>query len=248
MSGRDPLALRSRELRTPPTWLLRVGRPISRRLLRRRFVVRVHGAEHHPGGGPVIVAANHIGYADGPLMVIFGPRPVHALTKQEAFDGGMRHLLTAAGQIPLDRFATDVGAVRRCVQVLDAGRVVGIFPEGRRGTGDLVRFHRGAAYLALVTGAPVVPLTILGTRRPGGSAEVWPTRGDEVDLVYGRPYRLEAVPWPRTSDHVRDASLALRAHMRAELDRALARTGRTLPGPVLPGELDADPPTAVIDA
>ena len=84
---------------------------------------------------------------DGPLMAIFAPRPVHALTKIEMFRGFLGRFLTAAGQIPLDRFHTDPRAVRLAVHVLREGGVVGIFPEGARGAGELDLFHRGAAYL-----------------------------------------------------------------------------------------------------
>lgn len=242
-----PRPVTPRTVPHPRRWFMRIARPPARALVRRRFTVRVHGADNHPTRGPVVVASNHIGLADGPLMVAFGPRPVHALTKQEAFTGKLGLLLSAAGQVPLDRFAPDPGAIRSCLRVLGAGGVVGVFPEGRRGTGDLGRFHRGAGYLAMVTGATVVPLTVLGTREPGGSAESWPARGAVVDLVYGRPFTVDAVPWPRTQARVRQVSLELREHMRTELARALELTGRTLPGPVDATELDVDPPTALVD-
>ena len=60
--------------------------------------------------------------------------------------------LRLCGQVPLDRFRTDVAAVRSCLRVLRDGGVVGIFPEGRRGSGELERFHRGTAYCALARG------------------------------------------------------------------------------------------------
>jgi len=123
--------------RHPPTWLLHGGRPTSRWLIRRRYDVREHGTGHVPPQGPVIVAANHTGVIDGPLLAIFGPRPVHALTKREMFDGRLGRFLHSSGQIPLDRVATDRGAIRACLHVLDHGGAVGIFPEGNRGAGDL---------------------------------------------------------------------------------------------------------------
>lgn len=230
----------------PTRWLLRAGRPAARALIRRRFAVHLHGTDNHPDG-PVIVAANHIGWADGPLLAIFGPRPVHALTKSEMFTGAMGPFLRTAGQIRLDRFQVDPAAVRACVRVLDAGGVVGVFPEGRRGAGDLARFHRGAAYLALLTGAPVVPVTMLGTRAPGAGSSSLPPRGGQVDIVYGAPWSTEAVPWPRTKQQVAASSLALRDHMLAELAAALRLTGRSLPGPLPPGQTEDDPNTGVVE-
>jgi 1-acyl-sn-glycerol-3-phosphate acyltransferase len=234
------------EVPHPTRWLLRAGRPAARALVRRLFSVTVHGAQNHPSG-PAIVAANHIGWADGPLLAIFGPRPVHALTKAEMFTGAMGPFLRYSGQIRLDRFTVDPAAVRACVRVLEADGVVGVFPEGHRGAGDLARFHRGAAYLALVTGSPVVPVTMLGTRAPGAGSSSLPPRGGQVDVVYGAPWSTEAVPWPRTKQQVAASSLALRDHMLTELAAALRLTGRSLPGPLPPGETDDDPNTGVVE-
>lgn len=233
--------------RRPPSWLLSGGRPLGRFLVRRRFGVRLHGAGHVPRRGPVILAGNHIGVADGPLLAVFSPRPVHALTKIEMFRGPLGPFLRTAGQIPLNRFAADPAAVKTGVRLLRDGRVVGVFPEGTRGAGDLARFHRGAAYLALVTGAPIVPVTMIGSRAPGAGSSALPEKGTTVDIVYGAPYRLEATPWPRTKEQVGQASLLLRRHMLTGLDEALALTGRELPGPLPPGQLDDDPDTGVVE-
>ena len=125
----------------------------------------------------MILASNHVGVADGPLLAIFAPRPVHALTKQEMFKGFMNRFLLGAGQIPLDRFNPDPLAVKRCLRVLRSGHVVGIFPEGSRGAGEFDRFHTGAAYLAMVTGAPIVPVVQFGTREPGAGNHSLPGQG-----------------------------------------------------------------------
>jgi len=230
----------------PPDRLLGTLRGFAQWLLRRRFAITVQGAEHFPRQGAAIVAANHIGVIDGPLLAIAGPRPAHAWTKREMFEGRARLLLRASGQIPLDRFHPDPRAVRTALRVLADGHVVGVFPEGTRGGGDLGRFHRGAAYLALVSGAPVVPLTFLGTRLPGGSRGSVPPRGTRVDLVYGAPFRVPATPWPRTARQVKETSLALREHMLAGLRDALTHTGQALPGPLPPGDFEPDPATSIV--
>jgi 1-acyl-sn-glycerol-3-phosphate acyltransferase len=227
--------------------MLRALRPVARFVIRRRCEVRVHNVEHVPAHGPVIFAANHIGVADGPILAIFGPRPVHALTKIEMFSGKLGGFLRGAGQIPLDRFRTDPAAVKACLRVLRDGRAVGIFPEGRRGAGDLERFHRGAAYFGLASGAPVVPVIFLGSREPGAHTDALPARGGTVDMVFGTPYTLPATPWPRTKEQVGHASALLREHMLTTLDHALAVTGRDLPGPLPAGEVEPDPATGVTD-
>jgi 1-acyl-sn-glycerol-3-phosphate acyltransferase len=218
--------------RHPPRWLLHGGRPMSRWLIRRRYDVREHGTAHVPPQGPVIVAANHTGVIDGPLLAIFGPRPVHALTKEEMFRGRLGALLRASGQVELDRYSTKLRAIHTCLQVLEHGGAVGIFPEGNRGAGDLTRFRNGAAYLALVTGAPIVPLMMFGTRPAGGGKDALPERGGVIDLVYGAPFRVERRPWPRTKTLVETTSAALHARMLEDLAAGLALTGQTMPGPI----------------
>jgi 1-acyl-sn-glycerol-3-phosphate acyltransferase len=219
----------------PPTWLLHGGRPASRWLIRRRYDVREHGTGHVPPQGPVVVAANHTGIIDGPLLAIFGPRPVHALTKEEMFRGPLGPLLRVTGQIELDRFASDVRAIRTCLHVLEHGGAVGIFPEGNRGAGDFTRFQNGAAYLALVTGAPIVPLMMFGTRPAGGGKDAMPRHRAVIDLVYGAPYRVDRHPYPRTRALVAATSERLHARMQEELAAGLVLTGQTMPGPI-PGD------------
>ncbi len=126
------------------------------------------------------------------------------------------------------------------------GGVLGIFPEGTRGNGDLRRFHHGAAYLALVTGAPVVPVTLLGTRAGDGSKAL-PASGGDIDIVFGRPWRTTQQPWPRTREHVGATSVLLRGHMLSELDSALALTRRSLPEPLRAGQSDDDPDTGLVE-
>jgi 1-acyl-sn-glycerol-3-phosphate acyltransferase len=229
---------RSDQVSRPQRWLLTGGRPAARWIIRRRYDVRVHHAERFPRTGPAVVAANHIGIIDGPLMAIFAPRPVHALTKIEMFDGKLGKFLRLTGQIPVDRFRTDPLAVRTALRVLREGGAVGVFPEGTRGNGELDTFRRGAAYLAMVTGAPVVPLTFIGSREPGGHINSLPDKGARVDLVVGEPIPVDSVPWPRASRAVDALTEDLHQRMLTGLKDVLAETGRTLPGPLPPGETE----------
>ena len=195
----------------------------------------------------MIFAANHISVMDGPLLAIFAPRPVHVLTKVEMFRGRAARFFHATGQIPLDRFNPDPGAVKACLRVLRDGRAVGIFPEGRRGAGELERFHRGAAYFALASGAPVVPVIFLGSREPGAHTNSLPPKGGAVDMVFGPPYTFPTQPWPRTREQVERASTLLREHLLSHLEHALAVTDRRLPGPLPVDEVEPDPATGVTE-
>jgi 1-acyl-sn-glycerol-3-phosphate acyltransferase len=233
--------------RHPARYLLYPLRPFGRAVLRRRFHVRITGAENVPRRGPVIMACNHVGVMDGPLLAVVGPRPVHALTKVEMFTGFMGWGLLRSGQIPLDRYHYDPHAIKECLRVLRAGNAIGIFPEGSRGAGEFDRFHLGAAYLGLVTGAPIVPVVQFGTRAPGAHTGSMPPKGEPVDMVIGAPMTFDAVPWPRTHQAVTDASVRLRQHLIAHLDHAKQVTGRQLPGPLPAGEAEPDPASAITD-
>ncbi len=180
------------------------------------------GAEQLPRIGATIVAANHVGALDGPLMAIFAPRPTHALTKSELFRGPLGPVLRGVGQIQIDRFHTDPRAVKSALRVLRDGHVVGIFPEGTRGVGDFSGvFHRGAAYLAMATGAPVVPLTFVGSGPTSGSGRSVPPRGAKITMVFGEPWRTAHTAWPRRREQVTTQTELLQRHLYAARERAL---------------------------
>jgi 1-acyl-sn-glycerol-3-phosphate acyltransferase len=231
-------------VRAPRRWFFYRFRWFGRWVIRRRYRVHLHETQHVPVDGPVILCSNHIGLIDGPLLAIFAPRPVHALTKDDMFQGLLGRFLLAVGQIPLYRNGADTAAIKTCVKVLRQGDAIGIYPEGRRGPGDYRRFHHGAAYLAMVTGAPVVPVAMFGSREPGGTQNSLPPRGARIDLVFGPPFRAEQVPWPRRREHVTQVSALLRQHLRDHLESARALTGRELPGPL---PQPAAVPTPVLD-
>jgi 1-acyl-sn-glycerol-3-phosphate acyltransferase len=221
-------------VRVPPTGLLTAGRPLAQALIRTWWNFELHGADRVPTSGPLVMAANHVGWLDGPLLAICSPRPVHALTKQEMFAGPLGLVLRRSGQIELDRFHVDVAAIRSAVATLRAGHAVGVFPEGTRGAGDMSSPRAGAAYLALVTGAPVVPVSFLGTRMPGGSDGSVPPRGSRLAMTFGDPLDLGHLPWPRTQDQVDAAAARVTTAILQTIQKAQEATGMTLPGPIGP--------------
>ena len=238
--GHDELP-RTADLPRLPTRFGRGVLPAGGWILRRWYDVRVHGAGSVPEHGPVLLASNHMGLVDGPVLMLVAPRYVHALVKHEMFDGPLGLVLNAFGQIELERDKIDVRAVRQTVQVLRDGEVAAIYPEGHRGNGDFGQVRFGVAYLALVTGAPVVPVANLGTRLPGQRVGDVPPRGSRIDVVFGEPVRAAAdpVPWPRTRRDVAALAADLQPRLAAHVRDAVALTGRRLPGEAPDPEVDA---------
>jgi 1-acyl-sn-glycerol-3-phosphate acyltransferase len=111
---------------------------------------------------------------------------------------------------------------------------VGVFPEGARGAGDMSSPRAGAAYLAMVTGAPVVPVSFLGTRMPGGTDGSLPPRGNRIAMTFGDPIDLGSRPWPRTQREVAEGAASVTAAILQTIRTAESATGMTLPGPLGP--------------
>ncbi len=227
--------------------MLRTIRPVARAGVSAYWDLHVHGLDRVPTTGPVIFASNHVGWLDGPLLAILSPRPVHALTKLEMFHGRLGTLLTGAGQIPLDRFGADPSAIKSCLRVLADGGAIGIFPEGTRGAGEFDVFHHGVTYLALVSGAPVVPVNQIGTREPGGRTNSLPPRRARIDVAYGETWHTTRTPWPRTREHTLATSTLLWEHLREQQASTLAQLGRRLPGPLPAGDREVEPDTGFVD-
>jgi len=213
---------------------LRLARPIARAVLKSYWTIRVHGSEHVPRSGPVILAANHLALLDGPVLVTMTRRLTFAMAKRELFVGIGGRLLAQVGQISLNRQELDLKAMRRAVQVLRSDKVLAVFPEGVRVAGEVAWAKGGAAYLAMVVGAPVVPVAILGTREPGQTKSQLPRRRRPIHIVFGPPITVEQRPWPRRKHEVAELTEQLRRVLAAHVVAAQALTGLPLPGPPKP--------------
>lgn len=167
-----------------------VGRRLAVGLMRTIWSVRRHGVEHVPADGPVILAPNHTGFIDAPLLMGTCPRPTHTLAKQELFHGPVGWVLRSVGQIPLDRDDPGRELLNAGLGVLNDGRVLVVFPEGTRGDGDFSQMRTGLAWFALRSGAPVVPVVFGGTGARGRTLGGLPRLRARLDVVFGPPVTL----------------------------------------------------------
>lgn len=174
-----------------------VGRRIGVGLMHGLWRPRVLGAWRVPATGPAILAVNHSHNIDGPMVMGVAPRPAHFLIKKEAFVGPLDPFLRGIGQLKVDRHGTDRTAVIRALSVLENGQVLGIFPEGTRGEGDFASLRAGLAYFAVRSGAPIVPVAVLGSsERRGRLIKGLPPLRSRIDVVFGDPF--EAVEGGRS--------------------------------------------------
>jgi 1-acyl-sn-glycerol-3-phosphate acyltransferase len=163
-----------------------VGRWIGRWLYRPAYRIRVEGLSRVPASGPVVLVANHSTLIEP--QVIFGviPRRCVFLVKSELASGALGWGLRRIGQLAVRRGEPDRAALMAAVRVLRDGGVLGVFPEGTRGSGDVARAEQGAAWLVRSTGATVLPVATRGTLRPSGSGRRFRPK---LDILVGEPFR-----------------------------------------------------------
>jgi 1-acyl-sn-glycerol-3-phosphate acyltransferase len=184
------------------------------------YRVRVHHADRVPATGPVVLVANHSSLVDGPLLFgLIGRRAVF-LVKKEMFRGLAGLLLPRIGQLAVRRGEPDRRPLMAAIDVLRGGGLVGVFPEGTRGEGDMAAARHGAAWLARAAGAQVLPVVVRGTRRPGGARRVRP----RVDVMVGEPLDIPPGGGRAGLATATETVRAALAGMVRELDDVRSRT------------------------
>jgi len=173
------------------------------------------GIDHLPRRGPAIVVSNHVSYMDAILLGSAAPRPIHFIVLQWMYDLlFLRWFYWGMGTIPV-RAGRDAHGLRQAVRTLQSGRVVGLFPEGSRSEdGRLRETQPGAALLAALSGAPVVPVFIdgAGASMPVGGAFPRPAR---VHVRFGPPLRFPGGRGARDRDGLQAFGRSLEEAIRA---------------------------------
>jgi len=204
------------------------SRPVGWALDHLVYRTTVSGRANVPQAGPVIFAGNHISYLDGPVMFGAAPRPMHILVKREMFGGVLGRVLTAAGQLPVDR-SGDRAALQRAKAILDAGSCVGILPEGTRGSGQAAAINNGVAWLALNSAATVIPVAILGTRTGDEHLNTVPRPGRRLHVSFGPALTADRRPGETGRASMDRVGTGIRAALARHVQDTIQASGHRLP-------------------
>lgn len=194
------------------------ARAILRPLLRWYFRLVVRGADRVPRSGAAVLAANHQSMWDIPVLAGASPRPIVFMGEAGVFRSAVASwFFTRLGGFPVRRRAGDLMAIRAALTVVRSQRVLGIYPEGTRGRGVLLPFRTGAAWIALASGAPLVPAGISGTGEIVSGRVSVPRRA-WVQVTFGEPIAVAREPNPqRRLDQASD----LTDRLRSEVERLI---------------------------
>jgi glycerol-3-phosphate dehydrogenase (NAD(P)+) len=191
---------RTKGVNKPLFWAARI---VLGTAIRVYFSLERAGRRNIPKKGPVILAANHRSFLDPFVVGCCVWRPVYFVAKRELFEKRWQGwLLNRLGAFPIRRGESDEESMATARAVLERGGVLVIFPEGTRiRKGSLGRPKRGAGRLALETGAPVVPVAVMGTERARRGFRIRPVW---VRVRCGKPLRFPRVerPSPRLAREV----------------------------------------------
>jgi 1-acyl-sn-glycerol-3-phosphate acyltransferase len=206
------------------SWFYRPGSAICGFLARVLWGARIKGVEHIPRSGPFILVSNHCSNLDPPILGwAIGnqvERVVHFMSKIEMRSWPViGWLASQSGVIFVRRGEADRAAQRLATRALADGRPIALFPEGTRSRdGHLKSGKSGAAFLAMRSGAPLLPVGIAGTHRifPGRSRFPHPSR---IVIRIGEPFSLGHVPAGRID----------RAALTEGTERILAEIAELLP-------------------
>ncbi len=155
--------------------------------------IRKEGWEKLPARGPLIAFVNHTGTLEAPLLyTLMAPRPTTGMGKIESWDVPfLRFIFTVWDIIPVRRGEADMDAMKRSIEALKSGKILGISPEGTRSkTGGLIRAQGGLVMLALHAKSPLQPIGQWGGEHFGSNVKRF--KRTQVEIKVGERFWLDA--------------------------------------------------------
>ncbi|MFC1892535.1 lysophospholipid acyltransferase family protein [Chloroflexota bacterium] len=172
------------------SWFYYAGRLLTRMLLGLFTRCQVEGKKNVPRQGPLLVVANHVNAADPPLLAVSLGRKVLFMAKEELFRSRfVGYFIRGYGAFPVHRGRLDRKALRSAHQLLEQGTALAMFPEGSRSpNGQLQPPLPGSALIAARSGAPILPVGIIGTKKLRGIT--WLLRRPRITVNIGPAFSL----------------------------------------------------------
>lgn len=215
-------------IRLPNPRLYAAVRTVVRLLFTLLTRTEIRGSENLPARGPYIMLTNHLSAIDPPLIMAIGPSPITVFaghTHRHEFIIGA--VMNALGAIWVRRGEVDRQALRTALDVLKAGGILGLAPEGTRSrTGGLLKGKIGAAYLAAHADVPLVPVALTGTEI--GLSALLKLGRPRIHVTIGPQFRLPKSNSPASRQELEEhAELIMRtlAGMLPEKYRGVYRDG-----------------------
>ncbi|MFK2824228.1 lysophospholipid acyltransferase family protein [Bacillus sp. B190/17] len=168
------------------------------------YRIEVIGREHVPKEGGVLLCSNHISNLDPPVVGITSARPISFMAKEELFHAPVfGKMLKHLKAFPVKRGMSDREALRKGLQILKEGNVLGLFPEGTRSkTGEVGQGLSGAGFFALRTNAHVIPCAIIGPYK----------LFSKLKVVYGPPINMDELRSQKAS--IEETTEVIMSHIR----------------------------------
>ncbi|WP_256757267.1 1-acyl-sn-glycerol-3-phosphate acyltransferase [Cohnella sp. WQ 127256] len=184
--------------------LYRFCRAILRAIFILLFRLEARGVSNIPLDGPVILCSNHKSLLDPITLGVRVPRKVHYMAKEELFRIPLfGSLIRAVGAFPVKRGGVSKEAIRTAINLLQAGNVMGIFPEGTRNE-SVGMGKRGAVTMAIRSKAIIVPVALVGEYRPFR----------KMIAVYGAPIDLVPYAEQGTTESMEEATELIMSRIR----------------------------------
>ena len=199
-------------------WLFILTRWLVRGVLGLLYRVEIQGLEHVPAQGKLVLCSNHSAWIDPFFYYGFFPRQPLFMGKDSAFANPLiAFYLSRLGVFPVARGQRDEMAQQRALAVLEAGEVLGMFPEGTRVRGlQRVKAKRGTGFFAVTADAPVIPMVLISSFRPFS----------KIQCKIGQPYRIDKARYqPLDNDQYHQISDEILQAIYGLRDELLGRQG-----------------------
>ena len=162
--------------------LYKILRPVITVLFKMLYSPKILGSENIPNTGRIILAGNHTNNLDCAMLISSTKRNIHFLAKAELFKGVKKILFSNMGLIPVNRKIKDHNVLLAAYNYLENEKVIGIFPEGTHGKGEILPFKIGAVKMAYETKSDIIPFSITGTYK---------IFSKDLKIVFGKPIKIK---------------------------------------------------------